>query len=395
MPTRSPRLLFLVNEDWYFWSHRLNIARAARDRGYEVVIATRVSSLADHIRAEGFTLLPMNFSRGMRNLFSELRTLREVIRLYRQQKPDIVHQVTIKYVLMGTLAARLTCVPAVVNALGGLGIVFTSAGFKAKLMRFVLRTMLRAILSGNNMRVILQNQEDYDQLIDSGVVREDQTVLIRGAGVDIADFKPRATDGEPCRIVLASRMLWSKGIGQFVECAQLLKSRGINAEFLVVGRVDEENPDHISRDQLLSWQQQGMIEWLGNRDDMPEILSKASIVCLPTYYGEGLPKVLLEAAACAKPIVTTDIPGCREICRDDVNGVLIPPKDVNALAAAITRLIENPSLRARMGNAGRQIVQQEFTSEQVCEQTLELYRELGDAVGNDDVLQPAARRQAA
>ena len=374
----KPRLLFLVNEDWFFWSHRLHLAKAAQQAGFDVLLVTRVSSLAEKIRAEGIELFPIDFPRGIRNPLKELSTLRQLIRIYRETKPDLVHHVTVKNVLLGTIAARWTRVPAVVNAFAGLGYVFIAQGIKARLFRGMLRQVLRTTLKVPNMKVILQNEDDHAELERSGIVQAHQAVLIRGAGVDVKQFHPQSVADDPPIVVLASRLLWSKGVGEFVESARCFQTEGSPARFVVVGRVDPGNPDHIPQDQMHDWCDEGAIEWWGNRDDMPDILARAAVVCLPTFYGEGLPKVLLEAAACGTAIVATDIRGCREICKDNVNGILIPIKNVDALTEALKKLLADEQYRNRLGAEGRKLVIREFTSEKIGRETLEVYLSLVD-----------------
>ena len=372
----QPRILFLISEDWYFWSHRAHVARAAQAAGYEVLVATRVSSFGERIEAAGFRLLPITVSRGAGNPFRELGTLRELVRLYRQHQPDIVHHVAVKNIFLGTLAARLARVPSVVNAFAGFGHLFTANGMKTRVMRGLLRTILRVTLNVPHMRVIVQNVEDGDELVHARIVQPEQVLLIRGAGVCTTTFKPQVPSADPPVVLLAARMLWSKGVGQFVEAARRLRSRGHNARFVLAGRVDEANPNHVPRAQLIKWRQEHDVEWLDHQDDMPQVLAAANIVCLPTFYGEGLPRVLLEAAACAKPLVTTDMRGCHDICRDGVNGFLIPPRDVGALAESLEKLLVNPALQRQMGDAGRAIVLRDFSDEQVVSQTLGIYQSL-------------------
>lgn len=376
MDVAKPRLLFLVNEDWYFWSHRLDLARATRDAGWEVLVASRVGSCRQRIENEGFTFLPIRLKRRSWNPLREFAALIELVSYYRRKRPNIVHHVAMKPVLYGSLAARLACVSGVVNAFGGLGYLFTADGWRVKLLRMVVMRALRFVFRLTDARVIFQNDEDCQQLVDAGVVRRTHAIIIRGAGVDLSKFTPcPEKDGTPM-VVLASRMLWDKGIGEFIEAARLLKEQGHHATCVLVGRVDEENQRSISSAQLFAWQEEGIVSWWGHRDDMPHVFGLAHIVVLPTYYGEGVPKVLLEAAACGKPIVATQMRGCRDIVRNGDNGFLVPPRDASALAQAITTLLRNPSLRQQMGNYGRRLVEEKFSSERVANETLALYHEL-------------------
>ena len=374
--TVDPKLLFLVTEDWYFCSHRLPLAIAAKEAGFEVMVATRVNEHGDMIRDAGLRLLPLTaFCRRGMNPLREWGAIREIFHLYRQVQPDIVHQVALKPVLYGSLAAWPAGCGKVVNALAGLGFVFGSDRMLARLLRPLVRQAFRWLLSRPGRRLILQNRDDMEQFAREGVVTPEKMVLIRGAGVDTGCFAPMAEPAGLPLVMLASRLLWDKGVGEFVEAAGLLRRQGVAARFVLVGDGDPENPATVPPEQLEAWRQEGDIEWWGRLEDMPAVLGQAHIVCLPSYR-EGLPKVLLEAAACAKPIVATDVPGCREIVRHGENGLLVPPRDGAALGAAINSLLENAELRQQMGVAGRRLVEREFAQEIVIEQTLRLYREM-------------------
>ena len=372
----KPRLLLLITEDWYFRSHRLDLARVARDAGMEVLITTLAQDDGKWIQDEGFKYIPIPFLKKGRHPLRELVAVIKLANLYRRERPHIVHHVAMKPILYGSWAARLAKVPAVVNAFGGLGFVFVADTWQSHLMRIGVKAALRSALGLPNSRVILQNGENCEQLIREKVVRRDQTVIIRGAGVDIRRFSPQYEGPGVAIVVLACRMLWDKGVGDFVQAARLLKQQKINIRCVLVGRLDPGSPTQISESQLRSWQQEGAVEWWGHRDDMPQVLGSAQVVVLPTFYGEGLPKILLEACACAKPVVTTSIPGCTDIVRDGENGLLIPQKDPDALAKAIRVLLENPVLRMRMGMRGREIVLREFSAALIARQTLAVYQEL-------------------
>jgi glycosyltransferase involved in cell wall biosynthesis len=371
------KLLFLVTEDWYFFSHRLPIARAARDAGCEVIVATRVGTHGDAITREGFRLIPLKMRRRNKNPLREVAAVLEITTIYRRERPDLVHHVAMKPVLYGSLAARLTGVPAVVNALAGLGFVFSSDRWKAKLLRPWIRTAFRLLFMKGCGKVILQNPDDQRLLTESGVLSADRTVLIRGSGVDISYFRPFPEQVEgPTVVTLVARMLLDKGVVEFVEAVRLLKRQGLSFRAVLVGAPDPENPASISENQMLTWQSEGIIEWWGQRSDIPTVWAQSHIAVLPTTYGEGVPKSLLEAAACARPIIATDVPGCREIVRHEKNGLLVPVRDPAALAHAIERLITNRALRQKMGEEGRQLVQHEFSESIVVNKTLDLYRSI-------------------
>ena len=370
-----PKLLYFVTEDWYFCSHRLALAIAAQKAGYEVVVVTRVNQHAELIRSHGLKLIHFELSRRSRNPFIEFGMIWRLLRIYREEQPDIVHHVALKPVLYGSIAARLTGVPAVVNALAGLGFLFISKHFQARVIRLLVESAFRLLFNDPNVRVIFQNPDDMALLTSHGVLVTKQGVLIRGSGVCTLQFNVTPEVYGLPLVVLASRMLWDKGIAEFVEAVRQLRGQGVAARFALVGEGDPDNPASISNKQLSQWQNEGIIEWWGQRDDMPRVFAQSHIVCLPSYR-EGLPKVLVEAAACGRPIIATDVPGCREIVHDGENGLLVPAKDFYALANALRQLIDNPSLRIAMGKRGREIVESKFSIEHVVTQTLTLYKEL-------------------
>jgi len=370
---RQPRLVFFVTEDWYFCSHRLALARAARAAGFDVAVITRVQRHAEHIRSAGIELIPLELARAGKNPMNEFRTLWRLVRIYRDLKPDIVHQVALKPVLYGTIAARLAKVPKVINALAGLGYLFSSSDRAARAMRPLLEFGLRLLLGSS--WVILQNPDDRNLLMERGLINTEHTRLIRGSGVDLDAFAPApAAEGTPL-IVLPSRLLWDKGVGEFVAAARLLRRQQIAARFALVGAPDPANPASVPQATLDAWRAEGAVELWGWRDDMAQVFREAHVACLPSYR-EGLPKALIEAAACGLPIVTCDVPGCREVVRHGINGLLVPARDPIALAAALRQLLENPAQRASFGARGRDIAAAEFSLAAVVGQTLDLYREV-------------------
>lgn len=374
MTAARPKLLFLVTEDWYFCSHRLPLACAARDAGFDVAVACRVRDHGEQIRSAGLRLLPLTLKRNSRDPWREIRAISEIAALYRTERPAIVHHVALKPVLYGSLAARLTGVPAVVNALAGMGYVFTSDKLSARLLRPLIVQAFRLLLKRG--RIILQNPDDRAALLDAGVANANQITLIRGSGVDTTQFScaPEPENTVPL-VVLPARMLWDKGVGEFVAAAQILKQQGIAARFLLAGESDPDNPAAIPTAQLEVWRDSGVVEWLGHQENMAQLLTQANLVCLPSYR-EGLPKALLEAAASGRAIVATDVPGCREIVRPGQNGLLVPARDAAALADALHKLLENPAQRRQFGLQGRQMVEREFSVEHITAQTLALYREM-------------------
>jgi len=368
-----PRLIYVVTEDWYFWSHRVDLARAAREAGYDVVVATRVTDHGERIRKEGFRLEPLEMVRRSRNPFREVVAVAELVRLYRRVRPDVVHHVAMKPILYGSVAAWFTRVPAVINAFAGLGYIFMDG--RNRLLRWGMKTALRIVLSLGHSVVLVQNHDDQDRLVREGVTPVSRTKIIAGSGIDVAVYSLQPQPSGIPIVVLPARMLWDKGVGEFVEAARQLKRKGVLARFILVGRRDEHNPAAIPEIRLKEWMHEGVVEWWGHREDMPAVYAAAMLVVLPSYR-EGLPKVLLEAAACGRAMVTTDVPGCREIVRDRFNGLLVSPKDSVSLAAAIGELLSDHQMREVMGQRNRTRVIAEWSGHRITEQVLDLYQDM-------------------
>lgn len=371
------RVLIVVNAEWYFVSHRLALARALQTHGYDVVIAAGVERGADRvITGEHLRFVTLDLRRRSLGPLQEWRTLWALYRLYRKERPDLVHHVTIKPIVYGSLAAKAAGVPAIINAITGRGAAFAQPGLRGTVLRWTLLAACRFAFAGKRTRVVFQNPEDLESFVRRRIIPAGRSVLIRGAGVDVDLFRPAPVpDGAPI-IVLASRLLWEKGIAEFVDASRRLKTRGVTCRFVLVGVPDDENPHAVPRDVLERWQAEGVVEWWGLRDDMPHVLQSATVVALPTTYPEGVPKILLEAAACGRPIVAADVPGCREIVVDGSNGLLVPPRNAEALADAIETLLRQPELRVRMGANGRDLAVAEFSESRTIAATLAVYREL-------------------
>lgn len=369
--TVNKKLIYVVTEDWYFVSHRLPLAITARMNGYDVAIVTRRGNKAPFIEGAGIRVIDFAIDRGGVNPLRELLTVFRLWRLYRHESPDLVHHVAMKPVLLGGLAARLAGVRGIVNAIAGMGFLFTGEKRNGVVTKLVRRLLPLSVGRG---RVIVQNSDDALELERLGV--PDRNIrLIRGAGVDLERFSPRPElPGVPV-VVLPARLLWDKGVEEFVGAARWLSEQGVKGRFALVGDPDPDNPASISDSDIKAWLAEGVIEHWGWCDDVVEVMRAAHIVCLPSYR-EGLPKSLLEAAACGRAIVATDVPGCREVVRDGDNGILVPAGDTRALARALLRLIEDETLRKAMGMRARARAESEFSQELVHEQTLAVYREL-------------------
>jgi glycosyltransferase involved in cell wall biosynthesis len=375
---RRPKLLFLVTEDWYFWSHRLPAACAARAAGFDVVVATRVRAHGERLRGEGFGLRPLGWRRRGDGLLGARRAISEIARLYRAERPDLVHHIALKPVLFGGIARRLAfagteTAPVAIDSVMGLGSGFSAAGFAAKLRRPPLGIALRLAAGRERNWVIVQNPEDRGALIELGVAPQ-RTVVIRGSGVDCHHFRPLPDPaGTTVTVALVSRMLRDKGVLDAVAAIRLLRGRGLPVELLLAGPTDPDNRSSLSGDTLAALASGPGIEWLGSVADVRTVWRRAAIAVLPSTYGEGVPKTLLEAAACARPIVASDVPGCREVVRHGETGLLVTPRDVDGLAAAIAILAGNPAQRVSMGFEARALVECEFAEEIVARETLAVY----------------------
>lgn len=374
----SSKLMFVVNVDWFFISHRLPIALSALRNGYEVHIACGITSRQEELERLGLIVHPLSIARGRAGVSSNIKTFLDIYSVFKRIRPDIVHLVTIKPVLFGGMAARLAGVMSIVTAISGLGFVFLDTGVKAFVRRWIVRFLYRLALGKKNLRVIFQNPEDRESLCRLIGVSHIKTELIRGSGVDLFEYKSSPLpQGRPI-VMLAARLLKDKGVLEFVEAANLLATKGYNARFCLVGEIDPDNPASLTAVQLENFCDGGKIEVWGQRSDMPEVLSSAFVVVLPSYR-EGLPKVLLEAAACGRAVVTTDAPGCRDAIEPGVSGLLVPVRDSLALADAIASLLDDPDRCAAMGKAGRALAEREFDVSEVIRRHLDIYRDLGVA----------------
>jgi glycosyltransferase involved in cell wall biosynthesis len=368
-----PRLIFLVSEDWYFISHRLPMARAARDAGFEVHVITRVVDCGPQIEREGFVLHPVAWSRGSLHPLRTIATIKAIRALYRKLKPGIVHHVALVPSLMGSIAA-LGLPIAKLNALAGLGYIFTSDSPRARLLRPIAALVLRTLLTRPGTTVLVQNPDDEAMVAKLGVAKTHITT-IPGSGVDTDVLRPLPEPPGPVTVGFVGRLLDDKGVAVLARAHDRLRQRGLPVRILLAGAPDPSNPASISPDTLAEWRSREGLELLGHVSDIAGFWAQAHIAVLPSRR-EGLPKSLLEAAACGRPLIATDVPGCREVARPDVNALLVPVDDDAALADAIAQLAQDADRRARLGAASRALVEREFSSMRIGEEIVALYREL-------------------
>jgi glycosyltransferase involved in cell wall biosynthesis len=373
----QPRIVFVDNSLDAFRRDRMQLVHAARDLGLEIHVAAPRSRTSAESEKDDFTVHAIPMTRKGTSMWKEPATVLALLRLYRSLRPSLVHHLRLKPVLYGSLAANLAGVPAVVNTLTGLGFLFTDQSEKTAPVRKWVEIGCRRAFRHPNLRVIFQNPDDRAVFIRKGILTGEQAAVVKGSGVDLSVYRPSPErDGLPV-VILASRMLWDKGVAQFAEAARILKSEGVQARFALAGEPDLDNPAAIPYEQLQVWHESGEVEWWGLQapQNMPAVLAKSHIVCLPSYR-EGIPRILIEAAASGRPIVTTDAPGCRELVRPGINGIIVPSRDTLSLAAALRYLIENPEVRVAMGNNNRQVAVQEFSQELVIAQFMTVYRDL-------------------
>lgn len=378
----QPRIVFVDNSLDGFRRDRMQLVQAARDLGLEVHVAAPLGLTRQDMGNDPFAVHPIPMTRKGTSMWKEPATVLALLRLYRSLRPSLVHHLRLKPVLYGSLAANLAGVPAIVNTLTGLGFIFTDQSEKTAPLRKWVEMGCRRAFRHSNLRVIFQNPDDRAVFIRKRIVTGEQAAVIKGSGVDLSVYRPSPEpEGLPI-VILASRMLWDKGIAQFVEAARILKSEGVQARFALAGEPDSENPAAIPYEQLEVWHESGEIEWWGLQDpqSMPRVLARSHIVCLPSYR-EGIPRILIEAAAAGRPIVTTDAPGCRELVRPGVNGIIVPSRDTASLTGALRFLIEHREVRIAMGANNREVAVQEFSQELVISQFIAVYRDLLRALG--------------
>ena len=375
MNRSRPKLLFLVNEDAFFVSHRFELGLAARAAGFDVVVAAGDTGASREIVRAGLRFVPVVFDRGGRSLRRDGETLARIVRLYADERPDVVHHVTIKPVLYGSLAARMLRIPALINAISGLGYVFLDPSFRGRALRRAVEETYRVALAHPNGATIFQNRSDLDLFLERGLVSARRVRLIPGSGVDSARFQAHPLPSGVPLVVLPARMLRDKGIGEFVQAARALRRRGVHARFVLVGAAGGSNPTSISESEIDAWVQEGSVEWWGHRRDMPEVFAAAHLVVLPSYR-EGFPLAIVEAQSVGRACITTDVPGCRDAIEKDQTGWLVPVRDAAALASAMETAIADRAELVRRGMLAAARVRRFFERRRIAEMHLEIYEKM-------------------
>ncbi|MEH6388827.1 MAG: glycosyltransferase family 4 protein [Pseudomonas profundi] len=372
------KIILFANTEWYLFNFRRALAEVLCDAGHEVLLVSPDGPYGEKLRQLGFRWIPAPMARRSLNPFRELAVVRWLQKLIREENVDLIHGFTIKSAVYGSLAARFAGDRARVSAVAGLGYVFTSRDLRARVLRPVVRMMMRFAMDGKKARLILQNPDDAALFRNQRLIDDSRIRLIRGSGVDCSRFVSGVAraEGESLRVLLAARLLWDKGLAEYVAAARTLKSEGRSVQFLLAGDSDPGNPNAVPEETVQGWAKEGLIDWLGHVDDMPALLSSVHAMALPTAYGEGLPRSLIEAAACGLALVTTDAPGCREVVTHEEDGLLIPLRDAKALAAAIARLDDDLELARRLGVAAKEKALREFEERIVIKKTIAVYDEL-------------------
>ncbi|MDN5053000.1 glycosyltransferase family 4 protein [Aliarcobacter butzleri] len=365
----SKKILFVVNVDWFFISHRLPLALEALKRGYEVHIACGITDKKEYLESLGLKVHPLNLSRSGTGIKGEIKAFFEIYRILKEINPNIAHFVTIKPVLYGGIASRFLSIHKKVFSISGLGFIFIKQGLKARLVRMLIKTMYKFALGGKNSHVIVQNPDD--KAVVNSIVKVYIT-LIRGSGVDLSQYQYIDENINIIKVSMACRLLKDKGVFEYIDAAKILKQKLPNVEFEIYGDIDIHNPASLTNDDIKKIKEEGFVNVYGFSIDIAKVFCDSNIVVLPSYR-EGLPKVLIEAAACGRAVVTTDVPGCRDAIEPNVTGLLCEVKDIESLARMIEKLIIDEKLRNRMGYEGRKLAEQEFDINKVVEKHFDIY----------------------
>lgn len=373
------KFVLYANTDWYLYNFRLSTAKQLLSEGHEVVMLSPPGEFGERFSDHGLRWVQLRMDRSSLNPLREAVVLRDLTRVLRDERPDLLHNFTVKCAIYGALAARAAGVPAVVNAVAGMGYVFASDRMLARTLRPMVKLLMRGTLGRGQSRLILQNPDDADAFVRARLVPEQHIRVIRSSGVNLERFVPIVPDPEPrpLRVLLAARLLWEKGIGEYIEAARMLKAQGRNIEFVIAGSPDPGNPRSVSREQAQRWVADGLVDWRGHVDDMPSLMRSMDVIALPSYYREGVPKSLIEAAACGLAVITTNLPGCREVVSEHgVDGLHVEPRCAHSLAERIAQLDDDRALLRRLGDCARRKAMEHFDEQMVIRRTIEVYDEL-------------------
>jgi glycosyltransferase involved in cell wall biosynthesis len=373
------KFVFYANTDWYLYNFRLSTALRLKAEGHEVVMLSPPGDYGERFAAHDLRWIRLAMDRASLNPFREVALIRTLTKVLRQERPDLLHNFTVKCAVYGAIAARAARVPAVVNAVAGMGYVFASDRMLARGLRPIVKLLMRGTLGGKQSRLILQNPDDADAFLRALLVPETHIRVIRSSGVNLERFLPIVPQSElrPLRVLLAARLLWEKGIGEYIEAARRLRAQGRNIQFVIAGSPDPGNPRSVSREQVEGWVAEGLVDWRGHVDDMPVLMRSMDVIALPSYYREGVPKSLIEAAACGLAVVTTNLPGCRDVVSEHgVDGLHVEPRCAQSLADRLAQLDDDRDLVRRLGECARRKAMEHFDEQMVIRRTIEVYDEL-------------------
>jgi glycosyltransferase involved in cell wall biosynthesis len=374
------KFVFYANTDWYLYNFRLSTALRLKSEGHDVVMLSPPGEYGERFESHGLRWIQLaSMDRASLNPLREAATIRDLTRVLKHERPDLLHNFTVKCAIYGAIAARAAGVPAVVNAVAGMGYVFSSERILARSLRPIVKLLMRGTLGGKGTRLILQNPDDADAFVRARLVPQQQIRVIRSSGVNLERFLPvdPYAEARPLRVLLAARLLWEKGIGEYIESARLLRAQGRTIEFVIAGSPDPGNPRSVSREQAESWVAEGLVDWRGHVEDMPALMRSMDVIALPSYYREGVPKSLIEAAACGLAVITTNLPGCREVVSEHgVDGLHVEPRCARSLAECIARLDDDRVLVRRLGECARAKAMEHFDEQMVIRRTIEVYDEL-------------------
>lgn len=373
------KFVFYANTDWYLYNFRLSTALRLKADGHEVVMLSPPGEFGARFAAHGFRWVTLPMDRASLNPLREAVTIRHLVRVLRHEKPDLLHNFTVKCAIYGAMAARMAGVPAIVNAVAGMGYVFTSDRLKARTLRPLIKALMRGTLDNRRSLLILQNPDDAEIFAKSRLVVSERIHVIRSSGVNTTRFTPvpRTAERGRLRVLLAARLLWEKGIQEYVDASLQLMAEGRNIEFVLAGSPDAGNPRSVREHEVQRWADDGVITWLGHVEDMPSLLATIDVMALPSYYREGVPKSLIEGAAAGLALITTDLPGCREVVTEHgVNGLVVAPRNASALAVLIAHLDDDRALVRRLGTNARAKVLVEFDEQLVIQRTVDVYDRL-------------------
>lgn len=374
--TNLRRMLVVANTDWFIANFMSPFLTAHVRAGIEVIAASPSGVHGAELSRRGIRWEQIPMSRGRGSLRDNLATIASIRRRWREAEPDVTHFVTAKAVVLGNLALIAERSPRLINVLPGLGHAFSSRGLSSAVDRRMLHWGVGRAAARPGSMTVFHQQADEARMLGRSPADRGRTRIISGWGIDLARFSPVSVRQGPPLVVMVSRMLWAKGVEDFVKAAQICRDSYSGARFVLVGDPDLGNPGPVPTQQLEVWNRIGWVEWWRHRDDIPQVLAQASILVLPSRYGEGVPQALIEAAAMAIPIVASDLPGCREVVEDGRNGILVRPGDIQALAQAVLRLARDPELRRRMGRQGREIAQQRFGVDRIVAEYVDVYKGL-------------------